>query len=224
VSAEATLVTQRHFDYVARHAPQEDRLLRDLREAARAAGIPPIHIQAAQGAFLQILVRASAAREVVEVGTLAGYSAIWLARGLPKSGRLRTIEALESHARFAREWIARSDVADRVEVILGRGQDVLPAIADASVDLVFLDADKAGYAGYLREALRMLREGGLLCVDNAFAFGQLFDERPADREAPAIQAFNEVMAKEPGLVSVIVPLGDGCWVGVKSSNRRQPPL
>jgi len=219
VSAEATLVTQRHFDYIARHAPQEDAFLRDLRAAARAAGIPEIQIQAAQGAFLQILVRASAAREVVEVGTLAGYSAVWLARGLPEGGRLRTVEALEKHARFAREWIARSDVADRVEVIHGLGQAVLPAIVDGSVDLVFLDADKAGYAGYLREALRMLRVGGLLCVDNAFAFGQLFDEHPTDREAPAIQAFNEVMAREPGLVSVIVPLGDGCWVAVK----RAPP-
>lgn len=215
MSAEPTPVTSRHFRYLAERTTPEDAFLRDLRVAARAAGIPPIWICPEEGAFLQILLRLRGAREVVEVGTLAGYSAIWLARALPPGGRLHTIEIEPRHADFAEAWIARSDVADRVTVHRGDAGAILPAFAAGSADAAFLDADKAGYGRYLEECLRILRPRGLVMVDNAFAFGQLFDERPTDREAPAVQAFNERMAAEPRLQSVIVPLGDGVWVGVR---------
>jgi predicted O-methyltransferase YrrM len=216
VSVEPTRVTQRHFDYLAERTTPEDAFLAALRAAARAAGLPSIHIGPAQGAFLEILVRAVRAREVVEVGTLGGYSAVWLARGLPEGGRVRTIEAHPGHAAFAREWIARSDVAGRVEVIEGRGQDVLPRLPDASVDLAFLDADKAGYGAYLESCARILKPGGVVAADNAFAFGQLFDEHPTDREVPAVRDFNDRLARDARFRAVIVPLGDGCWVGVRT--------
>ena len=215
MSAEPTLVTARHVRYLAERTTQEDAFLRDLRTAAREAGIPAIWICPEEGAFLQILLRLRGAREVVEVGTLAGYSAIWLARALPPGGRLHTIEIDAKHADFAESWIARSDVADRITVHRGDAAAVLPRFAAGSADAAFLDADKAGYGRYLEEGLRILRPRGLVLVDNAFAFGQLFDERPADREAPAVQKFNERMAAETRLQSVIVPLGDGVWVGVR---------
>jgi caffeoyl-CoA O-methyltransferase len=122
---------------------------------------------------------------------------------------------MKKHADFAERWIAKSDVARKVEVHRGAGADVLKTFSDESADAAFLDADKAGYPVYLREVLRILRPRGLVMVDNAFAFGQLFDEKPADREAPAVKAFNDLMARETRLQSVIVPLGDGLWVGVK---------
>lgn len=215
MSADATLVTERHVRYVRDRTTREDAHLRLLREAALREGIPPIWICPEQGAFLQILLRAAGAREVVEVGTLAGYSALWMARALPHGGRVRTIELSEKHAAFAERWLGASDAATRVEVLRGRGADVLRTLPDASVDATFLDADKASYGIYLDESLRILRPGGLVLVDNAFAFGQLFDERPTDREAPAVIAFNERMAAEPRVQSVIVPFGDGLWVGVK---------
>lgn len=215
MSASPTLVTDRHFRYLRERTTPEDGFLATLREDAAKAGIPPIWICPEQGAFLQILLRAAGAREVVEVGTLAGYSALWMARALPEGGRLRTIELSEKHAAFAEERLARSDVAVRVEVIRGRGVDVLRTIGDGTVDATFLDADKASYGVYLEESLRILRPGGLVLVDNAFAFGQLFDERPTDREAPAVIAFNDRMAAEPRVQAVIVPFGDGLWVGVK---------
>jgi predicted O-methyltransferase YrrM len=215
MSTDPTLVTLRHFRYIAERTTPEDDLLRALREEARSAGIPAISIGAAQGAFLQVLLRLRAARDVVEVGTLAGYSAIWLARALPPGGTLRTIELDPRHADFAERWIARSDVADRVTVLRGRGVDVLRTFGPDSADATFLDADKGSYGLYLEESLRILRPRGLVLVDNAFAFGQLFDEPPTDREAPAVKAFNETMARESRLQSVIVPLGDGVWVGVK---------
>jgi predicted O-methyltransferase YrrM len=208
-------VTEQHFQYIAKHTAAEDAFLEELKREAAAAGIPEIWIAPEQASFIQILLRLCRAREVVEVGTLAGYSAIVMARALPEAGRVRTIELEAKHADFAEEWIARSDVPDRVRVHRGAGMDVLPRFESDSADAVFLDADKASYPLYLEQSLRIVRPGGLILVDNAFAFGQLFDEAPADREVPAIRAFNEVMARESRLHSIIMPIGDGLWVGVR---------
>jgi predicted O-methyltransferase YrrM len=215
VSDAPTLPTAAHYAYLAARTRNDDALLAELKQAARAAGLPPIWIAPEQASFLQILLRLARARDVVEVGTLAGYSAIWLARALPADGRLVTIEKLPAHARFAREWIARSDVAARIEVREGDAAEVLRTLPDASADAVFLDADKRGYPLYLRAALRILRPGGLLLADNAFAFGQLLDERPRDPEVGDVRAFNDLVAREPELQGVIVPLGDGVWVAVR---------
>jgi len=215
MSENASVVTRRHFEYVAQRTVPEDDFLKELKVAARAAGIPAIWIEPAQASFLQILLRLRGARDVVEVGTLAGYSAIVMARALPADGTLRTIELLEKHAAFAEDWIRRSDVAARVQVLRGPGAEVLATFEDASADAAFLDADKGGYPVYLEQCMRILRPGGLILVDNAFAFGQLFDETPTDREVEAVRAFNDIMAQQKGLQSVIVPIGDGCWVGVK---------
>jgi caffeoyl-CoA O-methyltransferase len=215
MSVKSTTVTERHFEYIATHTSAEDEFLHRLKAAAVAEGIPQIWISPEQAAFMQVLLRLVGAREVVEVGTLAGYSAIVMARALPSGGRVRTIEIDSRHFEFARRWAAKSDVADRVEVIFGTGLDILPTLAADSADAAFLDADKISYPQYLEQSLRIVRRGGLIMVDNAFAFGQLFDENPADREAPAVKLFNEIMAREQRLQTIIVPIGDGLWVGVK---------
>ena len=183
MSSTSTLVTADHFAYLAARTRQEDAFLSELKSAARAAGIPPIWIAPEQASFMQILLRATGARRVVEVGTLAGYSAIQMARALPADGRVDTIELSPVHAEFARRWIARSDVEGRVRVHEGRGDDVLRGFAAGSADAAFLDADKSSYPVYLEHSLRILRPGGLILVDNAFAFGQLLDEHPRDRAA-----------------------------------------
>jgi caffeoyl-CoA O-methyltransferase len=216
MSENPTLVTAKHFQYLTEHTLAEDAFLQELKQAARSQGIPPIWIEPGQASFLQIILKLRGARDVVEVGTLAGYSAIIMARALPADGRVRTIELLPKHADFAEEWIARSDVADRIEVLRGAGADVLATMAAQSADAAFLDADKGGYPTYLDHCMRILRPGGLMMADNAFAFGQLFDTTPTDPEVVAVREFNEVIAKQAGLHSVIVPMGDGCWVGVKT--------
>jgi predicted O-methyltransferase YrrM len=215
MSEESSQVTAAHFRYVAEHTTREDAFLADLKKAATAEDIPPIWIAPEQASFMQILLRAAKARDVIEVGTLAGYSAIVMARALPPEGRVRTIEISEKHAAFARAWIEKSDVAGRIDVHVGGGMDVLPSFADHSADAAFLDADKGSYPKYLEEAVRIVRPGGLILVDNAFAFGQLLDPKVTDREVPAVRAFNEVMAARADLHSVIVPIGDGLWVGVR---------
>ena len=215
MSDTSSLVSAEHFRYIAERTQREDPFLADLKRAAAAAGIPPIWVAPEQASLMQILLELAHAKEVVEVGTLAGYSAIAMARSLPADGLVRTIELEPKHAEFARKWVARSDVATRVVVHLGGGMDVLPGFAKDSADAAFLDADKASYPLYLEECLRIVRTGGLIMADNAFAFGQLLDPHATDREVPAVRAFNEVMAKESRLHSVIVPIGDGLWVGVK---------
>lgn len=215
MSEIATVVTAAHVRYLAERTRTEDAFLADLKVAAREAGIPPIWISPEQASFMQILLKVRDARQVIEVGTLAGYSAIAMARALPVDGRVRTIELLDKHADFAEEWIAKSDVAGRVEVLRGPGAEVLAGLESESADAVFLDADKAGYATYLEECMRILRPRGLVMVDNAFAFGQLFDEHPSDREVGAVRTFNDHLAGRSDLHSIIAPFGDGCWVCVK---------
>jgi len=217
MSSTSTPVTAEHFAYLAARTRGEDHFLAELKRAASKAGIPAIWISPEQASLMQILLKAAGARRVVEVGTLAGYSAIAMARALPPraaGGELRTIELLAKHADFAEAWIARSDVADRVQVLRGAGADVLATFADRWADAAFLDADKAGYPVYLEHCLRIVRPGGLILVDNAFAFGQLLDPEPSDREVGAVRAFNDQMARTEGLHGIIVPIGDGLWVAV----------
>ncbi|MDZ4774070.1 MAG: O-methyltransferase [Planctomycetota bacterium] len=216
MSDHSNVLSGAHFEYIAARTRKDDPFLEQLKATAREQGIPAIWVAPEQAAFLRILLRAAKVRDVVEVGTLAGYSAIQMARALPDGGRVQTIELEPKHVAFAREWIAKSDVADKVTVLEGRAADVLATLPANSADAAFIDADKTNYPTYLEHALRIVRTGGLVLVDNAFAFGQVLERQPRDREAPAIQRFNEVMAGEKRLESVIVPLGDGVWVGVKT--------
>jgi predicted O-methyltransferase YrrM len=214
MSEQPTLPTAEHYAYLAARTKRDDAFLLELKGAAKAAGVPSIAIDAAQASFMQILLKLRGAKDVLEVGTLAGYSAIWMARALPKGGRVVTVELDPKHAAFARTWIAKSDVADRIEVREGAGEDVLSKLPAASFDAVFLDADKAGYPGYLAHARRLLRPRGLVMADNAFAFGELLGPTTRDRETPAVRAFNDHVPKVDGLHAVIAPFGDGLWVGV----------
>ncbi|MCP5022033.1 MAG: O-methyltransferase [bacterium] len=215
MSHTSTQVGAEHFQYLAQRTAGDDAFLVQLKAAAIQAGIPAIQVAPEQISLLAILLRLISAEQVVEVGTLAGYSAIGMARALPADARLLTIEYSPKHAEFAATWVAKSDVAQVVEVVQGSGQNILPTLPDDSIDAVFLDADKAGYPAYLREAMRFVRPGGLIMADNAFAFGQLFDEKPTDPEVGAVRAFNDFIPTIEGLKAVIVPIGDGLWVGVK---------
>ncbi|MHC4341178.1 MAG: O-methyltransferase [Planctomycetota bacterium] len=216
MSKESTPIGAGHFDYIAGHTRGDDDFLRALKEAAGREGIPSIHIAPEQASFMQLLIKLCGARTVIEVGTLAGYSAITMARALPEGGMVHTIEIEERHTEFAERWAKQSDVAKRIRVHRGPGLEVLPRFADHSADAAFVDADKLGYAGYLDECLRILRPGGLFMADNAFAFGQLLETGEVEPGVHAIRKFNEKMARKAELHGIIVPLGDGLWVAVKN--------
>jgi predicted O-methyltransferase YrrM len=213
MSELSTPVTADLFLYLAERTMHEDEFLRNLKAAARSAGIPPIWIAPEQGSFIQLLLKSTQARRVIEVGTLAGYSAIWMARALPADGLVRTIEASARHADFAERWIAKSNVAERIKVYRGRGEEILPTFDTDSADAAFIDANKDGYPHFLRESLRIVRRGGLIMADNAFGFGRILEA--ADTDAVPMRSFNDLMAKQNALQSIIVPLGDGLWFSLK---------
>ncbi len=204
-------------DYMNRLFPAEDELLHELRREADAAGIPPIQISSEQGAFLQVLIRATGTRSILEIGTLAGYSAINMARALPEDGRLTTIERDPMHAEFARRQIERAGLSEKVRVIVGAGVDVLERELAGSgpYDLVFIDADKPSYVRYLELVYPMVRTGGLIAGDNALSWGRIAEDDVDDPSVKGMQAFNRAMAAHPGLQSCIVPIGDGVCMGVK---------
>ena len=201
-------------DYIGALFAPEDALLLALREEADRSGLPPIAISADAGRLLQTLVAAVGARRVLEVGTLGGYSAIWLARALPADGTVLTIERDPAHAAFARRFLDRAGLADRVTVRVGAALDVLPALDGERFDLVFLDADKAPLPTYLDWALRLLRPGGVVVADNALRGGRVLDPAATDPDTEGVREFNRRLAADPRLVSILVPTHDGVAIGV----------
>ncbi len=214
MSKTSTPVDERLFAYLATKTIQEDDYLAGLRIAAAKAELPEIHIAPEQAAFLQIQLRAINAMNAVEVGTLGGYSAISMARGMPAAGRVITLELEPTHAEFARTWIANSDQAGKIEVRIGDAVKTLADLPDGETDAIFLDADKPGYIKYFQHAMRMLRPGGVLLADNVLADGLVADG--TGETEVAIREFLDMAMAEPGMQSVIVPLGDGIFVGVKN--------
>jgi predicted O-methyltransferase YrrM len=153
-----------------------DPMLDAALETSRAAGLPPIHVAPNQGKLLQLLALAIGARRILEIGTLGGYSTIWLARALPFDGRLVTLEIDARHAEVARANLARCGLADKVEVRVGRAIDTLAELPpDPPFDLVFIDADKPSNPDYLDAALRLTRPGSLIVVDNVVREGGVLD-------------------------------------------------
>ncbi len=207
-----SVATERILEWVdALHAPH-DPALRAAAEAPERFGLPPIHIAPNEGRLLQLLLRAIGARKVVEVGTLAGYSALWMARALPEDGRLWSIESDASHLEVARSVLRDAGMQGRVEVLYGKGRDVLPRLEPLGpFDAVFLDADKGGYPEYGRWAARNVRAGGLLLADNVFLFGRLLDED--DPEAEAMRRFHREAAE--AFETACIPTPEGLLVGFR---------
>jgi caffeoyl-CoA O-methyltransferase len=193
----------------------EDEVLRRVRENTVGQGLPEIQIRPEEGQMLQFLAAAIGARRVLEIGTLAGYSGIWLARGLPEDGRLTTLEMDAKHARIAREHFELAGVADRVDLIEGLAMHTLTTRLhnDDPFDMVFIDADKTGYPAYLAWAIEHVRPGGLVTAHNAFRGGKLI-EADGDENAVATRQMLETMAQHDRLASTIIPVGDGLAVAV----------
>ena len=201
-------------DYLAALFAPEDETLLALREDADRSGLPPISISPDEGRLLQVLLRAVGARRVLEVGTLGGYSAIWMARALPPDGRVLTLEIEPKHADFARRYLARAGVADRVEVRVGRALDILPALDGERFDAVFLDADKEPLPTYFEWALRLLRPSGLLVADNALWGGKVLDGRVDDEATRGVREFNRRLATDARITGIVVPTHDGVGIGI----------
>jgi len=191
-------------EYIAQQFAPEDDLLRELVRELPRHGLPEIQIDAAQGRLLQVLLTAVGARRVLELGTLGGYSAIWMARALPADGRLISLEINPAHADFARRYIERAGLASKVEIRVGSALDILPSLtAEAPFDLVFIDADKPPYPRYLQWALDLTRPGSIIVADNVLHTVAIPDPAETDIErVQAMRAFNERLAHDPRLLAI----------------------
>lgn len=193
------------LDYInARYAP-EDSLLRDVLETARAEGLPSIQVSPALGKLLALLIHISGARRVLEIGTLAGYSTLWMGRAIPQAGSLISLEVEPRHANIARRFIAQAGLDDRVEVRLGPALETLQLLTDElQFDMAFIDADKENYPRYLDWALRLVRPGGLIVADNVLRGGDVLEAGATDASTKATQTYNDRVAADPRLEAIVL--------------------
>ncbi len=197
-----------------------DPLLSAALERCRAASLPAIEVNPMDGRHLEVLVRATNARNVVEIGTLGGYSGLCIARAMPPDGRLFTCESNPRHASIARENFRAAGFENRIEILVGQASQTLPTLVEKGpFDLVFIDADKLGYPHYAKWAEENLRVGGTLVADNTFAWGLVLQEKIDNPDhalaANAMRQFNERVGKSPRFRSTLFPTGEGLLVAVK---------
>jgi predicted O-methyltransferase YrrM len=193
--------------------PSDPALDAALRSAAEELGWREGSVSPAQGMLLHLLARSCGARAILEIGTLGGYSTIWLARALPPGGRLVTLEADPHHARVAGANVERAGLAESVEIVLGTALDTLPRLT-GPFDLFFLDADKEHNPEYLRWALDLSRPGALIVADNVVRGGTVLDDATDDPTVVGIRRFNELLGADPRVsATAIQTVGSKGWDG-----------
>jgi caffeoyl-CoA O-methyltransferase len=208
-------IQRRLTRFVRQTFAQDDDTLLKVRQNTIDNGLPEISIRPEEGQVLGFLARLIGARRILEVGTLAGYSGIWLARALPDDGQLITLELDPHNARIAREHFDLAGVGDRVTIIEGEAHHTLAQIMpnDKPFDMVFLDADKEGYLDYLAWSLAHVRSGGLITGHNAFREGKLLSTPPDQRSRATLDMLH-TLATDPRLIGTIIPVGDGIAVAM----------
>ncbi|MEN6544154.1 O-methyltransferase [Parvibaculum sp.] len=202
--------------FADRLAPSDD-ILESVLAANAAAGLPPHDVSPLQGRFLELLVRLTRASRVLEIGTLGGYSTIWMARALSDDGRIVTLEADEAHATVARTNFERAGLSDRIDLRVGPALSTLPTLEGEKqrpFDLVFIDADKPSNPDYLVWALKLTRPGSLIIGDNVVRDGAVIDAQSADPRVQGVRRFTDLLAEEPRLVATALQtVGSKGWDG-----------
>lgn len=198
--------------FAAQLVPEDEPL---LTARARAAELGCTPVGQGTGPLLRLLASAIGAANVVEIGTGAGISSVWLLRGMTAAGVLTSIDVELEHQRAARETLQAAGIApSRYRLIAGRAMEVLPRLTDSAYDIVFIDADKTEYHAYFEQALRLLRPGGLVLIDNALWGGKVADPAQRDPETVGLRTLATRMAEDESLISALLPVGDGLLAGV----------
>jgi predicted O-methyltransferase YrrM len=190
-------------DYIAGLLIGDDEALDKALESSDKAGLPQINVSPNHGKMLNLIARIHGARTILEIGTLAGYSTIWLARALPEGGKLITLEADPHHAQVATENIAAAGLADRVEVRVGKALDTLPTL-DGPFDLFFIDADKVNNPNYVRWAIDHSRPGSVIIVDNVVRGGLVIDATSTDPSVVGTRELGALLAEDPRVTATMV--------------------
>lgn len=199
---------QKIVEAITHQFAAEDEGLKHALLAAKQAGLPEIQISPIQGKLLQLLAAACNAQKILEIGSLGGYSGLWLARALPSNGRFITLEINPTHATLVRNAFAQAGMSDRAEVRVGKALELLPQLQnEAPFDLIFIDADKPPYPQYLEWALRLSRPGSIIVADNCIRSGKAFQE-PEDEGMAGVVAYNKRIASDPRLISLALAMDD----------------
>ena len=205
----APIVSEEIDRYAEEHTTPPTELLAALAEETRATlRLPQMLTGTVEGRLLEMLVWASEARRVLEIGTYSGYSALSMAAALPPGGRIDTCEIEEQHVEVARRYIDRSPYADRISIHLGPALETIER-RDADFDFVFIDADKENYVNYYETVLPRLAERGLIAADNTLWSGRVLDQRDDSEGTRAVRAFNEHVRADPRVTSVVLTVRDG---------------
>ncbi|MGO1056319.1 O-methyltransferase [Crossiella sp. CA198] len=208
------------LEYVRAVSSREDDILRELREETSALpGGGAMQVLAEEGQLLGLLARLTGAREVLEIGTFTGYSTLCLARALPPGGRVVTLDITDRWPNFGAAYWRRAGVDDRIELRVGPAVDTLAGLlaerGPGTVDLVFIDADKASYVRYYEAALALVRPGGLILVDNTLFFGRVLDPAAQDPDTVAIRELNELLRDDERVDISLLPVADGLTLARK---------
>ncbi|TNE35284.1 O-methyltransferase [bacterium] len=218
MSSSPTQVTEEIYQYLRKNFSSEDDFLKNLKKEANEAGIPEICISEEQGKFLQVLLKSIRAKYVLEIGSLAGYSAITMARALPEDGKLVAVEISSKNAEFIEQKALDAGLSHKIEVVNADAKDFLGGWQpDFKLDFVFVDADKKGYKTYFELCTPLIRKGGIFAADNALGFGHIAEENPKSEpgNVKAIQDLNQTLKNSPLYESCLVTVGDGMAMGLK---------
>jgi caffeoyl-CoA O-methyltransferase len=217
VSPKSFLLTAELHDYIVAHTTPIDEVQRELIAETQALGpVSGMQVAPEQGAFLTILTKALGVRRAVEVGTFTGYSSLCIARGLAEGGTLLCCDVSEEWTGIARRYWSRAGVADRITLRIAPAVETLRALpAEPHLDLAFVDADKGGYRAYAEELIPRLRPGGVLLVDNVMWGGSVLSGAEPRSDVEHIRAFNDWLAADPRVDSVMLPIADGLSMALR---------
>jgi len=194
-------------NYISNLLAPEDKILKEAIGSLEKQNIPQISVSANQGKFLQVMAKLVKAKRILELGTLGGYSTIWMARALPENGKLMSLELDPKHAAVAQKNITDAGVAEKVEIRIGKGLDLLTKMIEekeAPFDMIFIDADKPPYAKYFDLALKLSHPGTLIIADNVIREGKVLDNNSEDEMVRGVHRFNKVLANTTEVTATII--------------------
>jgi len=200
------------YKYIVDTFAVEDDVLKSVVASTEENEMPLIHVSPENGKFLQLLIKIIGAKRILEIGTLAGYSSIWMARGLPVDGKLITLEFEQKHSEVAKNNFIKAGLEDKIEVITGPALDSLDKLKDGKFDFTFIDADKVNINIYFDKIIDMMNRGGIITADNTLRRGDVVNQNSDDENTKAIREYNKKVASDTRVESLLVPISDGVTV------------
>ena len=200
-------IYERVDKYISEISAQEDKILTDVIKSLEDENIPQMSVSANHGKFLKVLMISGNAKRVLELGTLGGYSTIWLARALPDKGKLISLEIDKHYSEVAKKNIENAGLSEKVDIRLGRALDILPTFIEQNeepFDFIFIDADKPPYTEYFELAIKLSREGTIIVCDNVIREGKVLDENSSDEKVLGVQKLNESLRKNKDITATII--------------------